>query len=190
MRELGAEHGLETNTTVPELLGFPGVIDVWPDTVEIWPSLRGELLGLVRQALEELVEMRRSEGQRLTHDITGRLEAIERSTEELSELAEEAKAARREQLADRAAALRAELGLDEARLYQEIAKLVDRCDVNEEVVRLRSHLIQARADGFPRARADTRGQHSGQQVLVARDGQNGGWPQERNRKAARAGSKR
>ena len=41
--------------------------------------------------------------------------------------------------------MREELGLEEARLYQEVVRLVDRQDVAEEVQRLRSHVAQARA---------------------------------------------
>jgi uncharacterized protein (TIGR00255 family) len=40
--------------------------------------------------------------------------------------------------------LRAELGLEETKLYQEVVRLAERADVAEEVQRLRSHVAQAR----------------------------------------------
>ena len=59
-------------------------------------------------------------------------------------LSETEKAARRDALLAKVAELRQELGLEDARLYQEVVRLVERADVAEEMQRLRSHVSQAR----------------------------------------------
>jgi uncharacterized protein (TIGR00255 family) len=143
-RELAAQHGLAPEARVSEILQLPGLVEIRPDTMQAWSSLRGELIEVVLEAFDGLMEMRRAEGERLSGDVRGRLEIIERSADALSELADASKATRREQLAARAAALRDEVGLDESRLLQEIARLVDRFDVNEEIIRIKSHVDQAR----------------------------------------------
>jgi uncharacterized protein (TIGR00255 family) len=143
-RELGARYGLATEARVSEILQLPGVFEVRHDTAEAWSSLREELLAVIREAFDGLMEMRRDEGERLMSDICGRLDAIERSADALSAAAEGSKTERREQLVERAAVLRDALGFDESRFLQEIARLVDRCDVSEEIMRLRSHVAQAR----------------------------------------------
>ena len=56
----------------------------------------------------------------------------------------EGKAARREALTEKIRGLCADMGLDDTRLYQEVARLVERHDIAEEVQRLRSHVAQAR----------------------------------------------
>jgi uncharacterized protein (TIGR00255 family) len=144
MRAISEEHGLDQTTRAVDLLLLPGVVEPRIDASTASSETRAELLALVREALDALQSMRQAEGTRLKSDFEKHLDAIECSVAALESMSEESKAARRAQLSDKAAALREELGLDEPRLFQEIARLVERSDVNEEIVRLKSHLMQAR----------------------------------------------
>ncbi|MBN2369735.1 MAG: YicC family protein [Vicinamibacteria bacterium] len=144
MRELGSQHGLATEARMSEIFQMPGVVEIRLEAEKTWSSARDELIDVVLEAFEGLMEMRRKEGERLMRDILGRLEGIELSIDVLRALADSSGSSRREQLAARAAALRDDLGLDESRLLQEIARLVDRCDVNEEIVRIKCHVAHAR----------------------------------------------
>jgi uncharacterized protein (TIGR00255 family) len=88
--------------------------------------------------------MRRAEGERLAAELCRSLGTIEAAASRIANDAEAAKAVRQESLLARARSLVAELGLDEARLYPEVVRLVDRHDVSEELQRLLSHVAQAR----------------------------------------------
>ena len=70
---------------------------------------------------------------------------MERATLAIEGISNQTRSTRTESLVARTTELRATLGLDEARLYQEIVRAVERHDVSEETERLRSHVAMARA---------------------------------------------
>lgn len=123
-----------------------------------------ELLALVDEAAAAATAMRRTEGEALAKDLAARLELIASHTVQLQRLAAESAPVLAERLHERVRKLVAQLapaeqggevaagasgelvgGLDAGRLAQEVALLVDRADVTEELVRLASHLEQGRA---------------------------------------------
>ncbi len=94
-------------------------------------------------ALDELVAMRRREGEALARDLAARLGRLETLAAEIRGITADAPAELRRRLDERIAKLGATL--DEQRLAAEVALLADRADVTEEVVRLGAHLAAARA---------------------------------------------
>ena len=104
-------------------------------------KLLGEILGAaLDQALEGLVEQRRREGAVLAEDLTARCLRLEELVEEISRRAPLVYEDYRLRLEER---LREELkpGLfDEDRVLMECALLVEKGGIDEELVRLRSHL--------------------------------------------------
>ncbi len=129
---------------VASVLSLPGVarfIDLELPAAE----LREGLLASVETALDQLDGMRAAEGAALERDLLARLERVERLTEFLEQRSGFVQQAVRERLMKRAQQLELEAGLiDPARLHQEIVIAADRLDVNEELVRLRSHVEQFR----------------------------------------------
>jgi uncharacterized protein (TIGR00255 family) len=111
---------------------------------EVDESRRHQILDLVGRALDELEGMRRSEGNNLAGHLLRCLAAIEAAAGRIESLSSSGRGARNEALLEKARGLASDLGLDEARLYAEIVRLVDRADVAEEVQRLRSHVALAR----------------------------------------------
>jgi uncharacterized protein (TIGR00255 family) len=101
-------------------------------------------MALLARALDDLTEMRRAEGGRSEADLLRALAVIEESAGRMSGLAEGSREARRRVLAERLRELSGELGLEEARLYQEVVRAVERHDVTEELQRLGSHVAMAR----------------------------------------------
>jgi uncharacterized protein (TIGR00255 family) len=144
LRELQVEHRLDGGVSVSDVLHFPGAVDVAEAGTGLDPEGRDTIFGLLRQALDSLLEMRAAEGGRLEAGLARGLDAIESSARRIAALADEGKEARRDALLLRARTLLAELGLEEARLYQEVVRAVERHDVTEEVERLRSHVAMAR----------------------------------------------
>jgi uncharacterized protein (TIGR00255 family) len=145
LRELQARHGLAGEVTVADVARVPGVIEVAESSAEGDPELRAALVGLATRALDGLDVMRAAEGRRLKQELQRLLAEIEAAASRLRALSEAAREARLAALIERGRALVQELGLDDARLYQELARLVDRGDVNEELQRLGSHAQQCQA---------------------------------------------
>lgn len=104
--------------------------------------LRGELLQAVRGAVEAMESMRVREGEALFADLAARRRSLATLIERVAERAPAVVAEYAQKLRERLAQLMADTALDEARLAQEVALLADRCDVTEELVRFRSHLVQ------------------------------------------------
>jgi uncharacterized protein (TIGR00255 family) len=144
LRELQAAHGLEGGVRAADVARYPGVLEVMEGPAGLDESAREQVVALVNRALDGLEAMRRAEGQRLASDLCRSLGAIEASAARIEGLTESGKTARRDALLAKARELLGELGLEDARLYQEAVRLVDRHDVSEELHRLRSHVAQAR----------------------------------------------
>jgi uncharacterized protein (TIGR00255 family) len=143
LRALSLQHSLAGEVTIADVARF-GVVEVVEAPAEFTPAQREAVLGVLQQALGELGRMREAEGANLSADLGRRLHAIEEAAVRIEALMEESRAVRVAALRERVAAMAAELGLEEPRLYQEIVRLVDRQDTSEETTRLRSHIALAR----------------------------------------------
>jgi uncharacterized protein (TIGR00255 family) len=96
----------------------------------------------VTQALREFAAMRAREGEALLVDFIRRGEILHRYVEAIATRAPHVPANYREQLMKRLREAGLELDLDDERVLREIALFADRCDVSEEITRLRSHFEQ------------------------------------------------
>jgi uncharacterized protein (TIGR00255 family) len=92
------------------------------------------------EAIAQMRIMRRQEGEALQADLEARLDGIEAALRHIEERAPARVAEAQERLRDRLAELLQDDRIDEDRLLQEIAIFADKLDVNEECVRLHSHL--------------------------------------------------
>lgn len=136
-----------------EVLGLSGDVDLefvarQPDVLTTPQEHEGEIdsgvfLGLVDQAVDGVLDMRDREGAALGRAVAGHLATIESRLAEVEAQAPQRVMAERDRLRAAVAELLDGQQLDEARLQQEIALLADRLDVNEEIVRLKTHLAAA-----------------------------------------------
>jgi uncharacterized protein (TIGR00255 family) len=94
------------------------------------------------EALREFSAMRAREGGALLGDFTARLETLRGHVEAVAARAPAVPAAYRGQLLQRLRQAELELDLNDERVLKEIALFADRCDVTEELTRLRSHFEQ------------------------------------------------
>lgn len=140
---LKERYGLSGEVTLEILTRFPEIIrplDNDEDIESLWKSLEPALLS----ALNNLVEMRRREGEALARDLSQRLTEIARLTEEMAARAPGIVDAYRVRLEKRASELLGDIQADPGRLAAEIALFADRSNVNEELTRLASHVSQSR----------------------------------------------
>jgi uncharacterized protein (TIGR00255 family) len=105
-------------------------------------SAQATVLATVDIALRAFAAMRAKEGESLLIDFLGRLEILRRNVESVAVRAPMVPIAYRDQLLQRLRAAELELNLEDERVLKEIALFADRCDVTEELTRLRSHLEQ------------------------------------------------
>lgn len=124
----------------------PGVLQIG-DPVGDADAVFAGVSPALEAALDELVAMRRREGEALAADLSGRFALIEGLMGEAEGLSRSLPDEYRKRLSERVAKLLAGSGVsvDDGRVAQEVAILADRIDVTEELVRLRSHLAQMRA---------------------------------------------
>src|SRR5205814_3568656 len=93
-------------------------------------------------ALRAFAAMRAREGESLLVDFIKRSETLHRYVELIAARAPQVPVNYREQLMKRLRDAGLELNLDDERVLREIALFADRCDVTEEITRLRSHFEQ------------------------------------------------
>ena len=111
-----------------------------PDRNQAVSVEEDDLLRLVDKAGSGVRAMREAEGLRLASDLDDRLRAIESRLDEVEQRAPERLSEQRTKLRRAVQELSAQLEVDEDRLAREIAYLAEKWDINEEIVRFRSHI--------------------------------------------------
>lgn len=100
------------------------------------------VLSTLAEALREFSAMRAKEGEALLIDFIARMETLRRHVDAVAARASTVPTNYREQLLQRLRQAGLELDVNDERVLREIALFADRCDVTEELTRLRSHFEQ------------------------------------------------
>lgn len=141
-KDLAQEENLSTNIDVTEITKLPDVVIVKSNIDE--EQIKTELLQVVENAINNLIEMRQSEGIRISDDILDKISQIEEKNEEIFGLSTGLIREYVVKLETRIKEILKTEELDKSRLMQEIVIYADKCSVEEEVTRLRSHISQLR----------------------------------------------
>ena len=135
--------GLESGLNAFSLARFPDVLTV--ERRELNKDKAAAALSeITAKAVEEFSAMREREGERLRRDMLGKLETIEGLVSVVEERSPQTVKEYRERLEARLRDILADRSLDEQRVITETAIFADRTAVDEETVRLRSHIAQFR----------------------------------------------
>ena len=140
-REANEQVGLRDDLTLSSCLRLPDVVEITEgdeDTAAVTELAREA----VRDAILGLRQMRLLEGERLKQDFSARAETILSLTEEIAKRAPSVVEEYREKLNARIEQLLGAVEVDRARLATEVALFADRAAIDEEIVRLRSHVAQ------------------------------------------------
>jgi uncharacterized protein (TIGR00255 family) len=148
---MAEKFNLRDDISVSLLSRFPDVFKVEkvPEDLE---ALVEELYDAAEQALADFDAMRTREGQKLADDFNSRLDTLERYTAQVEERSPQTVAEYREKLTARIQEVLQDRQIDESRILTEAAVFADKVAVDEETVRLRSHIAQFRdmiAGGSP-----------------------------------------
>ena len=143
---------LDAFNKIREDLGLQGEIDintiltlrdiVKPELKEVDDSSEPTVFATVEKALTDLIAMREEEGVNLEKDIINQVNGIKKLGETITSRQSITVQEFQSKLKEKIEALTAGIELDPTRIAQETALLADRCDVTEEIVRLKSHLEQ------------------------------------------------
>jgi uncharacterized protein (TIGR00255 family) len=109
-----------------------------PPAEDAWPAVQKAATA----AIEQLVALRKREGETLRTDISTRLKLLATLREEIAPLAPASVTRYRESLHARLRQIGLEIDLNDERILREIALFADRCDITEELTRLASHLVE------------------------------------------------
>ena len=139
--ELNEQFGLDGKVAPETLCQMRDVILYKPYDVDI-DAVRPAFQEVIRLALDSLDTMRRVEGQAIEEDFLKRLKLIEAYLDDIEDRAPTMVEAYHKRLKEKIHNISLDIELDESRLVQEVAIFADRCDITEEIVRLRSHLKQ------------------------------------------------
>ena len=141
LHDLSETYGLRDDVTVAVLAKMPDVLGserIEQDADE----LTRDVLAVFSAACDGFDQMRLREGEKLAEDVRGRCASIERMVGEVETRSPERVREYREKLLARMQEVLADSSIDETRILTEAAIYADKTAVDEETVRLRSHLQQ------------------------------------------------
>ena len=140
---LAEEYGLRDDISVMGVARFPDVLTV-SKAEEDMESLSADICTVLQQAIAGYNAMREAEGARLCEDIVGRLATIEALTGTIEERSPDTVAEYRERLSAKMKEVLQSTTIEESRILMEAAIYSDKVAVDEETVRLHSHVAQYR----------------------------------------------
>lgn len=151
LRTMKETFQLQGELSVGLLSGFPDVfrVDKVPEDLE---QLAADIHQVAECALEDFDGMRAREGQKLADDLDGRLDVLERYTGMVEQHSPQTVADYRARLTAKIQEVLTDRQVEESRILTEAAIFADKVAVDEETVRLRSHIAQFRgmlAEGSP-----------------------------------------
>ena len=141
--ELAEVCGTESHVTPETLSRFPDVLTVTKADEDL-ETVSADLCAVLDEALAAYNTMRAVEGGKLAEDISNRLTYIENYTSQVEERSPQTVAEYRAKLTARMQEVLQNTAIDQQRILTEAAIYADKVAVDEETVRLRSHVAQLR----------------------------------------------
>lgn len=141
MRQVAADYGVRDDISVTALTKMPEVLLVEKPEVDE-EQLQNDLLRVVDKALEAFDAMRIREGAALEADLRSRAAVIEELVGQVEQASPRTVAEYRTRLESKLREVLENTAIDESRILTEAAIFADKIAVDEETVRLRSHLRQ------------------------------------------------
>lgn len=145
LNQMGEEFGLENDVRVSTLSKYPEVLvmeegDV--DEDELWKDLQGAL----DKACEVFVETRVKEGENLKKDLTDKLDHMMTLVDFIDKRSPQIIEEYRARIDARVREILGDANVDEGRLLTEVTVFADKICVDEEIVRLRSHIATVKKE--------------------------------------------
>lgn len=139
LEKISEEFGIEHTINAYQLSKYPDVFTLESQPVneeEIWESL----VDVLREACERFVKTREEEGERLFTDLMQKLEEMQKTVSFIEERSPQIVAEYRTKLEERVKEFLENSAIEESRIMAEVALYADKVCVDEEIVRLKSHI--------------------------------------------------
>ena len=143
LKEIEEKLGVKNDISVMQIARLPEVITVVEEedkTEEIWQEIRP----LIEESLNMMISMREAEGNKLKEDILSKITTVEELVSKVEEFADDIPKAFKVKLEERLKELLGNVDIDENRVAMEVCMFADKSTVDEEIIRLRSHINQVR----------------------------------------------
>ena len=144
LRQMQADFGIEDDIRVSSLSRYPDVLVLEEQPVdedELWHFLEEA----IKRACDGLVETRTREGEQLKQDLIAKLDGMLDTVGYIAERSPEIITEYRARLEDKVRELLGDANIDEGRIARETTIYADKLCVDEEIVRLRSHIESTKA---------------------------------------------
>ena len=142
LKKLAEEESISANIEVTEITKLPDVLTIKSNIDE--NQIKSELLQTVEEAINNLINMRQSEGERISRDILSKISQIEEKKQDIFMLSTGLIDEYVVKLEARIKEILKTEEVDKSRLMQEVVIYADKCSVEEEITRLTSHIEQLR----------------------------------------------
>lgn len=144
LNKAGSSAGVKGSIDISNLLSLPGIIQPTIPDKKASDQIRKKILHISQQAINEVKQMRATEGDFLETDLKKHTSAIEKDLKQIRTRSNIVVQEYTTKLKKRVDVLLSEvkLKLDEETLSREVAIFADRSDISEEIARLDSHLKQ------------------------------------------------
>ena len=140
LKQLAEEENILANIEVTEISKYPDVLSV--QNTQDDEQIKKELIEATTIATDKLVQMRQVEGSKMAEDLLKRIEKINQKIEKISELSTGLIEEYVVKFENRIKEILKNQEIDESRLAQEVVIYADKCSIEEEVTRLKSHISQ------------------------------------------------
>ncbi len=140
---LAEQNNLSMNIPVTEITKLPDVLTL-KETEEEEDTIQNELLECLEQAINNFVEMRTIEGNKIKEDLKARIDKVECDVQKISEYSTRLVQEYVVKLEERIKEILKTDVVDQSRLAMEVVLFADKCSVEEELTRLKSHIEQFR----------------------------------------------
>lgn len=141
-RKLAEKENLLSNIEVTEISKLPDVLTIKNEQND--EIIKNEVLAVTKEAVNNLISMRMTEGEKIAKDLLDRINYVESTTLEISKLSTGLIEEYVVKLEARIKELLKTEDIDKSRLAQEVVIYADKCSVEEEITRLKSHISQFR----------------------------------------------
>lgn len=143
LKEIEEKLGVKNDISVMQIARLPEVITVVEEEdkiEEIWQEIRP----LIEESLNMMISMREAEGNKLKEDILSKITTVEELVSKVEEFADDIPKVFKVKLEERLKELLGNVDIDENRVAMEVCMFADKSTVDEEIIRLRSHINQVR----------------------------------------------
>lgn len=140
-KEIAEENNLSSNIAVTEITKLPDVLTLKTEN-DNEDVIEKEVLEGLNQALSNFVQMRKEEGNKIKEDLNNRILKIEEKVEKISEYSTGLVEEYIVKLENRINEILKTDVVDKSRLAQEVVIYADKCSIEEEMTRLKSHIHQ------------------------------------------------